>query len=218
MKAYIMQPPYSRDVTAADALFRWKMDALDKCAEDVDIIVLPEYCDVPVVTATLEETLAIHKKNIGTLLDKCIQTARRCHAMVFVNALSLEKGGYRNTTYCYDREGNLRGKYFKKHLPPLEMEALKLDSDYTMEPSFPYVLEMEGLRFGFMTCYDFYFTRRLPAWRARRWISSSAAPCSAVTATTPSRPCAALLPTTPTPTWSGPPSAFPRMRPSAAPP
>ncbi|MBQ1946721.1 MAG: hypothetical protein II343_07295 [Clostridia bacterium] len=157
MKAYIMQPPYSRDVTREEELFQWKMDALDKCAEDVDIIVLPEYSDVPVVTATLEETLAIHKKNIGTLLDKCIQTARRCHAMVFVNALSLEEGGYRNTTYCYDREGNLRGKYFKKHLPPLEMEALKLDSDYTMEPSFPYVLEMEGLRFGFMTCYDFYF-------------------------------------------------------------
>ena len=30
MKAYIMQPPYSRDVTREEELFQWKMDALDK--------------------------------------------------------------------------------------------------------------------------------------------------------------------------------------------
>ena len=32
-----------------------------------------------------------------------------------------------------------------------------MDSDYTMEYSEPYILELEGIRFGFMTCYDFYF-------------------------------------------------------------
>lgn len=157
MKACVIQPPYSRDILKEEELFRWKMDQLEKCDESLDIIVLPEYSDVSVATATLEDTIDIHKKRIGTLLDQCILTAQRCHAMVFVNALSHEEGGYRNTTYCYDREGKLCGKYFKKHLPPLEMEVLALDSDYTMEPSFPYVLEMEGLRFGFMTCYDFYF-------------------------------------------------------------
>jgi len=31
-----------------------------------------------------------------------------------------------------------------------------------MEPSAPYVLEMEGLRFGFLTCYDFYFYESFP--------------------------------------------------------
>ena len=157
MKACVIQPPYSRDILKEEELFQWKMDQLDQCDESLDIIVLPEYSDVSVATATLKDTIDIHKKRIGTLLDQCILTAQRCHAMVFVNALSHEEGGYRNTTYCYDREGKLRGKYFKKHLPPLEMEVLALDSDYTMEPSFPYVLEMEGLRFGFMTCYDFYF-------------------------------------------------------------
>ena len=89
MKAYIMQPPYSRDVSRAEELFAWKLEQLDRCPEDVDIIVLPEYSDVPVVTSTLEETLEIHRKNIVPLLDKCRETAVRCHAMVFVNALSL---------------------------------------------------------------------------------------------------------------------------------
>lgn len=157
MKACIIQPPYSRDVSLSDSYFDYKMNCLDQCDTSADIIVLPEYSDVPCVTGTLEETLYYHRRYIAQLLDKCKETARRCEAMVFVNALSHEKNGYRNTTYCYDRKGILRGKYFKKHLPPLEMETLALDSGYTMEPSSPYVLEMEGLRFGFLTCYDFYF-------------------------------------------------------------
>ena len=157
MKACIIQPPYSRDVSLSDAYFDYKMNCLDQCDASADIIVLPEYSDVPCVTGTLEETLYYHRRYIDRLLEKCKETARRCGAMVFVNALSHEESGYRNTTYCYDRKGILRGKYFKKHLPPLEMETLALDSAYTMEPSSPYVLEMEGRRFGFLTCYDFYF-------------------------------------------------------------
>lgn len=156
MKAVLIQPPYSRDVCFSEEYFQYKMDLLDQCSE-ADIIVLPEYSDVPCATKDLEETLFYHHKYIGPLLEKCRATAVRLGAMVFVNALSLEETGYRNTTYCFDRQGELRGKYFKKHLPPLELEVLKLDSAYTFEYSEPYILEMEGLRFAFLTCYDFYF-------------------------------------------------------------
>lgn len=130
---------------------------LDKCDESVDIIVLPEYSDVPCATSTREETIFYHKKYIKTLLDKCRETSKRCNAVVFVNALCEIDGNYRNTTYAIDRFGNIVGKYFKKHLPPLEMETLKLDSDYTFEFSEPYVIELDGLRYEFLTCYDFYF-------------------------------------------------------------
>ena len=157
MKACIIQPPYSRDVTFSEEYFQYKLDRLAECDGSADIIVLPEYSDVPCATKDLEETFFYHKKYINTLLDACRETALRCNALVFVNALSLEETGYRNTTYAFDRKGNLAGKYFKKHLPPLELETLKLDSDYTFEYSEPYILELEGLRFGFLTCYDFYF-------------------------------------------------------------
>lgn len=157
MKACVIQPPYSRDVAFSDEYFQYKLDRLAECDESMDIIVLPEYSDVPCATADLEETLFYHDKYIDTLINECKKTAKRCGAMVFVNALSLEETGYRNTTFAFDRKGELQGKYFKKHLPPLELETLKLDSDYTFEYSEPYVLEMEGIRFGFLTCYDFYF-------------------------------------------------------------
>ena len=162
MKACIIQPPYSKDVADSDRLFEYKIDMLNSCDDTLDIIVLPEYSDVPCATSTMEETLYYHDKYIDTLLEKCIETAKRCNALVFVNALSKEESRYRNTTYCYNRSGELVGKYFKKHLPPLEKDVLKLDNDYNLCPSEPYVVEIEGLRFGFLTCYDFYFYESFP--------------------------------------------------------
>ena len=152
-----MQPPYSRDVSFSDEYFQYKMDMLEKCDQSIDLIVLPEYSDVPCATATLEETLYYHEKYIDILLEKCMATAKRCNAIVFVNALSYSESGYRNTTYAYNRNGELVGTYFKRHLPPLEKETLMLDGEYANEYSEPYVLEIEGLRYGFLTCYDFYF-------------------------------------------------------------
>ena len=157
MKATVIQPPYSNNTSFSDEYFEFKLNMLDQCDTDSDIIVLPEYSDVPCATKTLEETLYYHEKYIDTLLKKCSDTAVRCQSNVFVNALSKEETGYRNTTYCYNKKGKLVGKYFKKHLPPLEMEVLKLDSDYTFENSEPCVIEIDGLRYAFLTCYDFYF-------------------------------------------------------------
>ena len=157
MKACIIQPPYSRDLALSDEYFEYKLNLLDQCDSSIDIIVLPEYSDVPCATTGREDSLEYHKKYIDILLNKCIETAKRCNSLLFVNALSLEETGYRNTTYCYNRKGELVGKYFKKHLPPLEVGPLALDAEYTYEFSEPYVLEIEGLRFGFLTCYDFYF-------------------------------------------------------------
>jgi predicted amidohydrolase len=119
MKAAIIQAPYSRDLSKSDEYFDYKLNLLKDLKDDVDIIVLPEYSDVPCATTNLEETLFYHDKYIGTLLSECEKTAKRCNALLFVNALSKEEGGYRNTTYVYGRSGELLGKYFKKHLPPL---------------------------------------------------------------------------------------------------
>jgi len=157
MKACIIQPPYSRDLSHSDAYFQYKLQLLDNCDASIDLIVLPEYSDVPCATTTREETLHYHRKYINVLLDKCRETAQRCGAIVFVNALCEINGNYRNTTYAFNEKGELAGQYFKRHLPPLEQETLELDSDYTFQFSQPYILELNGLRYGFLTCYDFYF-------------------------------------------------------------
>lgn len=152
-----MQPPYSVDLTRSDELFDYKMKLLEECDASLDIIVLPEYSEVPCVVSSREEVFFYHNKYINTLLNACVSTAKRCGAYVFVNALSEEETGFRNTTYVFGRDGALLGKYFKKHLAPSELNSYKLDSDYTYEFSEPYIIELEGIRFGFLTGYDFYF-------------------------------------------------------------
>ena len=79
MKACIIQPPYSRDVSFSDEYFDYKIKKLDECDETMDIIVLPEYSDVPCATSTREETLFYHDKYIDILLEKCIETACTGH-------------------------------------------------------------------------------------------------------------------------------------------
>ncbi len=157
MKASVIQVPYSMNIPDADRLFNEKIKYLEECDDSMDLIVLPEYSDVPTKTVAWEDTYELHSKYIDILLKKCSETAKRCDAVLFVNALSKTETGYRNTTYGFGRNGALIGKYFKKHLPPSELFDLHLDSDYTREFSNPYVLEHEGIRYGFLTCYDFYF-------------------------------------------------------------
>ena len=65
--------------------------------------------------------------------------------------------GYRNTTYAFDRNGEIKGLYFKKQLVPNEMKHEETDISYEFEHESPTVVEIEGIRFGFLTCYDFYF-------------------------------------------------------------
>lgn len=59
MKACIIQPQYSRDVAYTDEYYEYKLNLLAECDETMDLIVLPEYSDVPSSVNTREETIFI---------------------------------------------------------------------------------------------------------------------------------------------------------------
>ncbi len=157
MKVCIIQPSYSLDYEKSDKYFNYELELLEKCDDSMDIIVMPESCDIPCLAKTKEQAEASVEKYNGKLLEKVSETAKRCNAMVFVNARFKTDKGYRNTTYAFNRNGEIVGKYFKEHPVPSEVSVMKLDSDYSFEFSEPFVIEIEGIRFGFLTCYDFYF-------------------------------------------------------------
>ena len=157
MKVCTIQPRYSYDPSELDACFAELLAQLDGCTEDLDLIVLPEYSDVPAAVSGKEAFYDAHRKNNAILLERAQKTAIRTHAIVFVNCGFMTENGIRNTTYAINREGEIVGTYDKQHLVPSEVEKLRLDSDYSFEHTSPTVVEMEGLRFGFLTCYDFYF-------------------------------------------------------------
>ena len=157
MKICIIQPAYSTDYAMSDKCFEEQLKLIDQCDESMDMIVLPESCDVPALAKTREQSEASSLKYNEMLLERASTTAKRCNAIVFANARDTVNGKLRNTTYAFDRKGNVAGKYYKQHLVPGEVTKMRLDSDYSFEFSEPTVIEIEGYRFGFLTCYDFYF-------------------------------------------------------------
>lgn len=161
MKICLIQPEYGLDASRMEEAFQHELALLEQCDATMDLIVLPESCDIPCLAATQEEYEDAVDRFSARILQAASDTARRCHALVFVNATDVT-AGWRNTTFAFDRSGVLQGKYDKQHLTPGEVTKRKRDSGYSFEFSAPTVLELEGLRFCFLTCYDFYFYEMFP--------------------------------------------------------
>ena len=162
MKVCVLQPYYSIDAKDTAECYEKMMELLDTCDDSLDLIVMPEYCDIP---SAQKGKAAFHEKierYNACAIQKAKDTAKRCHAMVFINAAYQTESGWRNTTHAIDRDGNVVGRYFKAHPAPSEVKTEaqggnEMDVAYSYEHAEPTVIEMEGIRFGFMTCYDFYF-------------------------------------------------------------
>lgn len=155
MNACVIQPPYSNQLNRADELFSFKINALKSLDNSVDLIVLPEYSEVP-VSCGKEQTIILHDKYIDSLLLECKNTAVRCDAVLFVNVLREVDGKFRNTTLAIGRDGEIKGEYYKRHIPPGE-KAIDVDYAYTEEYDKPYTIVIDGIKYAFLTCYDFYF-------------------------------------------------------------
>jgi len=161
MKVCVIQPRYSMNGADADACFNEMVALIDRCDETMDLIVLPEYGDVPAATPDGNAFHACVERYNAVIARKAAETAKRCHALVFANYAQKSAAGWRNTTHAFDREGREIGRYFKAHPAPSEVKRFEqggngLDCAYSYDYAPPYVLEAEGLRVGFMTCYDFY--------------------------------------------------------------
>ena len=162
MKICVIQPSYSFDERDLAQCFEGLLRLLDECDESLDLIVLPEYSDALADVKGKSGFYGAVRQYNGILLNKARETARRCKATVFVNAGYETENGIRNTTHAIDREGNIIGRYFKAHPAPSEVKSdseggHELDVAYSYETYSPYILEHEGIRFAFLTCYDFYF-------------------------------------------------------------
>jgi len=157
MKACVIQPAFSMEYALSDARFAETLAMLERCDESMDLIVLPEYADLPCHTKTRQQMEECYGKFTKPLLEKAAETAKRCNAAVFVGSLKETETGFRNTTVAFGKDGKEAGCYYKQHLVPSEMKEYALDTDYTWEFSEPTILELDGVRYGFLTCYDFYF-------------------------------------------------------------
>ncbi len=157
MKACVIQPPYSSDYLKTEECFSAQLELLKQCDDSMDIIVLPEAADIPALAKTAEQRAESREKYTEKILKECKDAAIRCNAVVFVNAMYKAEEGFRNTTYAIRRDGTIAGMYFKEHPTQGEVDQPERDSGYSFEHTQPTVVEIDGVRYGFLTCYDFYF-------------------------------------------------------------
>lgn len=156
MKSRVIQPLFAQDETGLDDSFEWTLRELDRCDASLDIVVLPEFSEVPGKTTYPGFLETVHKYG-PVLLDKCAETARRCSTLVFCGAIDTSWDVPRNAIYVFGRDGSVLGKYYKEHLTAGEWKKYGLDNEYTREWTQPYILDIEGVRYMFLICYDFYF-------------------------------------------------------------
>jgi len=157
MATRVIQPAYAPDEKGTYASFEWMLGELDRCDAKLDLIVLPEFSDVPGRVAYGAPFYSVVSNTNRRLLEKCAATAKRCDAVVFVNCLDFTSAGPRNTTWAFDRSGRNIGKYYKRHVTAVERDKCGFDVSYTREWTPPCTLTVDGVRYAFLTCYDFYF-------------------------------------------------------------
>lgn len=155
MKARVIQQLFCQDRPGLEKSFEWTINELKKCDESLDIVVLPEFSEVPGKTTDREDFLNTARQYGPILLETCAQTAKRCSTLVFAGAIDFSTEAPRNTIFAFNRNGEIIGRYYKEHLTRGEWD--KLDMSYTEEWTQPYILDIEGVRYAFLTCYDFYF-------------------------------------------------------------
>ena len=82
----------------AQRCFDGMVAILDKCDDSMDIIVLPEYTDVPVARVGHSGYASSIAKYNNEIISRAKETAIRCNAIVFVNAACMTGDAWRNTT------------------------------------------------------------------------------------------------------------------------
>ena len=157
MKFCAIQLPYAHDYKQAEKSVDFLLAELAKCDDSCDLILTPEYSNAPAAFPA-GEAIPFARAQAPRLLEAARETAIRCHAIVALSGLlEVAPGVFRNTTRLFDREGNVAGDLFKQHLPGTELRGINPDHGYTLEYHSPQIIELEGIRFSALICYDTYF-------------------------------------------------------------
>lgn len=156
MNICAIQQPYPYTAAEAPEAVDFLIRELDSCDESLDLIVLPEYSNCP-TSFPPGESLPFAIRYMKPLEEAAVRAAKRCHAVVALSYCASVGEVYRNTTRLFDPAGNAAGDYWKQQLTAREPVARGVDQSYAMEYLPPAVVEIGGVRYGFVTCYDAYF-------------------------------------------------------------
>lgn len=152
MKITVVQPNYHIGDNPDEKIAQFLINELYNVQEN-GLIVLPEYSNAGGVSDVESELKAIPRAK--GMLEIASKTAKDKNAYVAINVLEQRKGKIWNSTYLFNKSGEVAFVYDKIHLPPSE---LTLGVEYGNGEC---VCDVDGIRFAFLTCYDVYFNEQI---------------------------------------------------------
>lgn len=159
MKITVVQPTYFAG-ERPDAAIAAFLTAAMEAVEPGSLLVLPEYSNAGGLSDPEKELEALPRAE--EMLCAASRIARDKEAYIAINVLEKRDGKRRNSTYLFDKAGNAAFVYDKIHLPPSEV-ALGITRG-----SGACVCDLDGIRFGFMTCYDVYYNEQIEYLAAQK--------------------------------------------------
>ena len=152
MKVIVVQPAYFAGDNPDYKIANFLLGELKK-APTGSLIVLPEYSNAGGISDIESEKQAMPRAK--EMLKASSEIAKENSVYVAINVLETRDGKIKNSTYLFDKAGEVAFIYDKIHLPPSEI-ALGVEygnGDCTCD--------LDGIRFGFLTCYDVYFNEQI---------------------------------------------------------
>lgn len=152
LKITVVQPPYFAGENPDSKIAEFLISELEKIEEN-SLIVLPEYSNAGGISDPEKEIQALPRAQ--SMLEKASLVANEKSSYVAINVLEERDKKIKNSTYLFDKNGNIAFVYDKIHLPPSEV-SLGVERG-----TGACICDLDGIRFGFMTCYDVYFNEQI---------------------------------------------------------
>ena len=152
MKITVVQPLYYAGANPDAVIADFLLSEMEKVTPD-SLMVFPEYSNAGGTSDMERERAAMPRAKM--MLERAAQTAKEKSAYIAINVLEQRDGKIKNSTYLFGKDGKPAFVYDKIHLPPSEIALGVERGDGTC------VCDLDGIRFGFLTCYDVYFNEQI---------------------------------------------------------
>ncbi len=152
MKITVVQPKYYSGENPDSSIAEFLLNKLGEVEKD-GLIVLPEYSNAGGLSDPEKELNALSRAE--EMLKSASQIAKEKSAYVVINLLERRDGKIKNSSYLLNKKGETAFIYDKIHLPPSEVKLGVAYGDGVC------TCQVDGIRFGFMTCYDVYYNEQI---------------------------------------------------------
>ena len=156
MKITVIQPSYYAGERPDETIAAFLLDELERAPEG-GLIVLPEYSNAGGLSDKQAELAALSRT--PGMLARAAEVAKQKKSYVVINVLEQREGEIKNSSYLFDKQGEVAFVYNKQHLPPSEVDLGVTAGE--PDGRCRCTCEVDGIRFAFMTCYDVYFNEQI---------------------------------------------------------